>query len=165
MDIVLAMNFSYWILHTRTGMRRYFEKVRDALVEDGVFFLDAYGGYDAFREMRETTGNDGFTYVWDQARYDPITGRQRCHIHFRFPDGSRIKDAFVYEWRLWTLPEIREILEEAGFRDVTVYWQGTRQADRRRERRVHAGRARRGGRRLDYLHLRHEVASCGSSSR
>ena len=114
MDIVLAMNFSYWILHTRTGMRRYFEKVRDALVEDGVFFLDAYGGYDAFREMKETTGNDGFTYVWDQARYDPITGRQRCHIHFRFPDGSRIKDAFVYEWRLWTLPEIREILEGSG---------------------------------------------------
>ena len=125
MDVVLAMNFSYWILDTRTRMRRYFEKVRGALVEDGVFFLDAYGGYGAFREMKERTENDGFTYIWDQAWYDPITGRQRCHIHFRFPDGSRIRDAFVYEWRLWTLPEIREILEEAGFHDVTVYWQGT----------------------------------------
>ena len=125
MDAVLAMNFSYWVLHTRAGLRRYFENVRDALVEDGIFFLDAYGGYDAFREMKETTENDGFTYIWDQAWYDPITGRNRCHIHFRFPDGSRIKDAFVYEWRLWTLPEIREALEEAGFHDVTVYWQGT----------------------------------------
>ena len=125
MDVVLAMNFSYWVLHTRAGMRRYFERVRDALAGDGVFFLDAYGGYDAFREMKETTENDGFTYVWDQAWYDPITGRQRCRIHFRFPDGSRIGDAFVYEWRLWTLPEIREILEEAGFREVTVYWQET----------------------------------------
>ena len=125
MDVVLAMNFSYWVLHTRAGLRRYFENVRDALVEDGIFFLDAYGGYDAFREMKETTENDGFTYIWDQAWYDPITGRNRCHIHFRFPDGSRIKDAFVYEWRLWTLPEIREILEEAGFHDITVYWQGT----------------------------------------
>ena len=125
MDAVLAMNFSYWVLHTRAGLRRYFENARDALVEDGIFFLDAYGGYDAFREMKETTENDGFTYIWDQAWYDPITGRNRCHIHFRFPDGSRIKDAFVYEWRLWTLPEIREVLEEAGFHDVTVYWQGT----------------------------------------
>ena len=125
MDAVLAMNFSYWVLHTRAELRRYFEKVRDALVEDGIFFLDAYGGYDAFREMKETTENDDFTYIWDQAWYDPITGRNRCHIHFRFPDGSRIKDAFVYEWRLWTLPEIREILEEAGFHDITVYWQGT----------------------------------------
>ena len=127
MDAVLAMNFSYWVLHTRAELRRYFERVRDALVEDGVFFLDAYGGYDAFREMKERTENDGFTYIWDQAWYDPITGRTRCHIHFRFPDGSRIKDAFVYEWRLWTLPEIREILEEAGFRGVTVHWQGTDQ--------------------------------------
>ena len=125
MDAVLAMNFSYWVLHTRAELRRYFEKVRAALVKDGIFFLDAYGGYDAFREMKETTENDGFTYIWDQASYDPITGRNRCHIHFRFPDGSRIKDAFVYEWRLWTLPEIREILQEAGFHDVTVYWQGT----------------------------------------
>ncbi|MCY4468730.1 MAG: class I SAM-dependent methyltransferase [Thiotrichales bacterium] len=125
MDAVLAMNFSYWVLHTRAELRRYFERVRDALVEDGVFFLDAYGGYHAFREMQETTENDGFTYVWDQAWYDPITGRNRCRIHFRFPDGSGIRDAFVYEWRLWTLPEIREVLEEAGFRDVTVYWQGT----------------------------------------
>ena len=128
MDVVLAMNFSYWTLDTRAEMRRYFEKVRDALVEDGIFFLDAYGGYDAFREMKEKTENDDFTYIWDQAWYDPITGRNRCRIHFRFPDGSRIKDAFVYEWRLWTLPEIREILEEAGFHDITVYWQGTDEA-------------------------------------
>ena len=42
-----------------------------------------------------------------------------------FPDGSRLKRAFSYEWRLWTLPELREILEEAGFDPVTVYWQGT----------------------------------------
>ena len=31
----------------------------------------------------------------------------------------------MYEWRLWTLPEIREILEDAGFHGITVYWQGT----------------------------------------
>jgi hypothetical protein len=26
---------------------------------------------------------------------------------------------------LWTLPELQEILKEAGFREVTVYWEGT----------------------------------------
>jgi hypothetical protein len=36
-----------------------------------------------------------------------------------------MKNAFCYEWRLWTLPEIREILLEAGFSRVTVYWEGT----------------------------------------
>jgi cyclopropane fatty-acyl-phospholipid synthase-like methyltransferase len=123
-DASLAMNFSYWILTDRTTMRRYFRRVRDALTDDGVFFLDCYGGYDASREMKERTKNKGFTYVWDQDHYNPVTGAMRCHIHFDFPDGSRMRKAFSYEWRLWTLPEIREILDEAGFRRVTVWWQG-----------------------------------------
>jgi hypothetical protein len=48
----------------------------------------------------------------------------RCHIHFKFPDGSKIKKAFTYEWRLWTAPELRELLLEAGFSKATVYWEG-----------------------------------------
>jgi len=34
-----------------------------------------------------------------------------------------MKKAFSYSWRLWTLPEIREILDEAGFRNSTVYFE------------------------------------------
>ena len=74
--------------------------------------------------MRERTEHRGFTYVWHQARYQPVTGHLLCHIHFRFPDGSRMDQAFSYDWRLWTLPELREILLQAGFRRVTVYWEG-----------------------------------------
>jgi hypothetical protein len=47
-----------------------------------------------------------------------------CHIHFAFPDGSRLDRAFSYDWRLWTLPELRELLAAAGFSRVTCYWQG-----------------------------------------
>ena len=57
--------------------------------------------------------------------YHPVTGDVVNHIHFKFPDGTKIKKAFTYEWRLWTLPELRELLLEAGFREVTVYWEGT----------------------------------------
>jgi len=123
-DVVLAMNFSYWIFKERAVLRQYFRNVYEGLADDGIFFLDAYGGSDAYREMRERTKYDDFTYIWDQARFDPITGEMVCKIHFTFPDGSRMKNAFTYDWRLWTLPEIRELLLEAGFRRVTVYWQG-----------------------------------------
>lgn len=124
-DVILAMNFSYWVFHTRDRLRSYFQRVREGLVDDGLFMLDAYGGPDSMREMKERTGFGSFTYIWDQHAYNPITGRCECRIHFSFPDGSRMKNAFVYEWRLWTLPEIREILFEAGFSDVIVYWEGT----------------------------------------
>jgi cyclopropane fatty-acyl-phospholipid synthase-like methyltransferase len=124
-DIVLAMNFSYWVFKERPLLRRYFANVYRGLTDDGILMLDAYGGSDAHREIRERTPMKGFTYVWHQKNYDPVTGDILCHIHFTFPDGSRIRKAFTYDWRLWSLPELKEVLMEAGFRRVTVYWEGT----------------------------------------
>lgn len=124
-DIVLAMNFSYWILKERKLLRRYFRHVLQGLADDGILMLDAYGGPDAHKELRERQKKPRYTYVWHQKSYDPINANLLCHIHFTFPDGSRIEKAFTYDWRLWTLPEIREILMEAGFKRVTVYWEGT----------------------------------------
>ena len=123
-DIIGAFNFSYNIFKTRDALRGYFENARRGLADDGVFFLDVFGGSEAISEMKEKTKLDGFTYVWHQARYRPVTGEIRCHIHFHFPDGSKLKKDFTYDWRLWTLPEIRELLHEAGFGTVTVYWEG-----------------------------------------
>ncbi len=124
-DIVLAMNFSYQLFKKRDQLIAYFGSVRKDLKKDGVLFLDAFGGHDAYRDLKEKRKNKRFTYIWEQTGYNPITADIICHIHFRFPDGSRINKAFSYDWRLWTLPELREILQEAGFRRVTVHWEGT----------------------------------------
>lgn len=127
-DIVLAMNFSYYLFLHRNEMAAYFQSVYASLVDDGIFFLDAYGGYESPMVITEDRDCDGFTYVWDQASFNPIDGQMDCHIHFRFPDGSALERAFSYRWRLWTLPEIRELLNEAGFSSVVVYWEGTDEA-------------------------------------
>lgn len=124
-DAVLAMNFSYFLITDRAGLKQYFSRVRRGLKADGVFFLDAYGGYESFKVCREVRRiNSRLTYIWNQAAYNPITGVAVCHIDFKFSDGSRLSPAFTYRWRIWTIPEIREILLEAGFRRVTVYWEG-----------------------------------------
>jgi SAM-dependent methyltransferase len=124
-DTIAASNFSYFTFKTRPLLRRYFRACRRALARGGILLLDAYGGSDAWREIREPREEKGFTYVWDQHHVNPVTGHVINHIHFRFPDGSRLRRAFTYDWRLWTLPELRELLGEAGFRRVTVYWEGT----------------------------------------
>ncbi len=128
-DCVLAMNFSYWLFLDRPSMVRYFRSVRESLGPDGVFFQDFYGGSETMEERedeRECSLPDGrsFTYIWDQHKYNPVTGGMHCRIHFAFEDGSKIKRAFEYHWRLWTLPELRELLAEAGFSKTTVYWEG-----------------------------------------
>lgn len=123
-DVLVAFNFSYFIFDTREKLRSYFERAYQGLKDDGVFFVDLFGGPEAQEEMREKTKHKGFTYIWHQASFNPITNFIRCHIHFKFRDGSKIKKAFTYEWRLWSAPEIRELLLEAGFRKATVYWEG-----------------------------------------
>jgi len=88
--------------------------------------MDMMGGPECLEEDREDTRDMGrFTYVWEQARFDPITHDALFHIHFRFKDGSEWPRAFTYDWRFWTIPEVREVLAEAGFSRSHVYWEGT----------------------------------------
>lgn len=122
-DIVNALNFSYWVFRTRSDLVHYFSRVRKSLADEGFFLLDAYGGWESQQPMLEPRKiAAGFTYVWDQDRFCPITHAVTNYIHFEFKDGTKLEKAFTYEWRFWTLPEIRELLLEAGFTRVDVHW-------------------------------------------
>jgi SAM-dependent methyltransferase len=123
-DILAAFNFSYWVFKVRAQMIAYMRRCYDALKDDGVLFMDMFGGPESFEETKEKTKYDGFTYIWDQAEFHPVTNHMQCYIHFKFPDGSKIKRAFSYSWRMYTAPELRDMLLEAGFRKATVYWEG-----------------------------------------
>ncbi len=125
-DVTAAQNFSYWCFHTRKELLGYFTAVREDLADDGVFVLDLYGGPEATTEQEEIrTLGGGIDYVWDQRKYIPATGRYFTAIHFRFRDGSEMTNAFEYEWRYWTINEIRDVLHDAGFADVTTWFEGT----------------------------------------
>jgi SAM-dependent methyltransferase len=122
-DIVCAFNFSYWLFKTRDEMRNYFAHVRSGLAKGGLFFLDAYGGWESHEPMQEHRKiKAGFTYVWDQNTFDAITHDVTNYIHFEFQDGTKLPKAFRYDWRFWTMPELQELLKEAGFSKVHVYW-------------------------------------------
>lgn len=123
-DVIAAQNFSYCVFKTRDELREYAQAALDGLTDRGVFIMDLFGGYESIEDGREDVRElDGFDYVWEQRSYDPINAFGRYLIHFRFPDGSEKRDAFVYDWRLWTIPEVRELLTEVGFDRVDVYWE------------------------------------------
>jgi hypothetical protein len=133
--MVAALNFSYSTFKERAELRKYFRTVRASLRDGGIFFVDAFGGTEAMSEMTERrripaeTGPGGvqiprFTYIWEQKRFNPINHHILCHIHFRLPGGIKMERAFTYDWRLWTLPELQEIMIEAGFASTAVYLEG-----------------------------------------
>ena len=121
-DLIAALNFSYMVFRTREDLRGYFSGVRRHLARDGVFVLDAYGGYESWRPQSERCRLPGFSYVWQQGAVNPVDHTVVNHIHFEFANGSRLHRAFTYRGRLWTVPEIRELLTEAGFSRSSVYW-------------------------------------------
>lgn len=128
-DVAVGYNFSCWCFQTREALRGYFEAARAGLEPGGLLFLDAYGGTEV--EMQdlnerevvddEVNGGEPFTYVWEQYDYNPVSARMQCAIHFEFEDGSKIEEAFTYDWRIWRLIELRELLLEAGFTRVRVW--------------------------------------------
>jgi SAM-dependent methyltransferase len=123
-DIVAAPNFSICLLEHRSELLEYLSAARSALKPGGMFICELYGGTEAIIATTEERDYDDFSYVWEQESYNPIDHRTRCHIHFDFPDGTRLERAFSYRFRLWTIAEMVEALEDSGFEAVKVYWEG-----------------------------------------
>ena len=124
-DVVVAMNFSYYIFKSRMMLKRYFKRALQGLRHDGVFVVDCFGGTDCQQANIEETKIAGLTYYWDQVSFDPVSNEALFHIHFKRNGEKRRNKVFTYDWRMWTIPEIREAMLEAGFRKSHIYWEGT----------------------------------------
>ncbi|MFK7821795.1 MAG: class I SAM-dependent methyltransferase [Planctomycetaceae bacterium] len=127
-DVLAAQNFSFWYFKTRAEVINYFKIAYENMADQGVMIMDMMGGGDCYTEeltdkRKIKKGKKGFSYHWEQARFNPVNADCSFYIHFKFGDGSKMKKAFEYHWRFWTIPEVREMLEEAGFRKSLCYWE------------------------------------------
>jgi SAM-dependent methyltransferase len=134
-DVIAAYNYSYWVFKQRADLVEYLRAARRSLRPGGLLFLSVFGGSEAQGKLVErkriaaSRSVDGepvpaFTYVWEQASFNVIDHHLLCHIHFDLRGGRRIQRAFTYDWRMWTLPELRDALAEAGFRNSLVHIEG-----------------------------------------
>lgn len=129
-DAIFVGNFSIGYMHERKALVRYLRRCRGRLRRGGVFICDTYGGASTFltgQVRREHWTPDGrrVVYTWEQREADPIRGRVLNAMHFQVDrDGdveARVADAFVYDWRVWSIPELADAMGEAGFKAVEVY--------------------------------------------
>lgn len=141
-DVVWVGNFSIGYWHTRAELVAYLKHVRSRLNASGVFLCDTYGGESAYLTGEvhrdhwitgeglpaalEPHRGKRVRYTWEQRDADPTTGMVTDVCHFRLIDAGgtiddELFDAFVYRWRLWSVPELRDALAEAGFARSEVY--------------------------------------------
>lgn len=129
-DCVFVGNFSIGEIATRADLVAYLRDSRRRLKGGGLFVCDTYGGRTAFETgilVRRHAQTDGsiLHHAWEQRSADPLTARVVNALHFRIErDGeivAELRDAFVYEWRLWSVPELVDALHEAGFIGTSVH--------------------------------------------
>ena len=129
-DVISATNFPIGYWHTRGDLARYLRHARSCLRSGGVFVCDTYGGETAFTIGSVTRDHhlpDGrrVRYTWEQREADPLTAMVLDVLHFRVDSGGDVlqdlPEAFSYRWRLWSVPELRGAMQEAGFDRTEVY--------------------------------------------
>lgn len=138
-DIISVLNFSVCYFHRRAELGRYFRHARSCLRPDGLLILNLFGGPGARCALVEKhqitprprlTGESAlppFEYQWEQRSWHPATRRLDCRIHFVVPPVGRsapprtIRNAFRYDWRLWTVSELTTLLRHAGFAEVQLW--------------------------------------------
>lgn len=123
-DIAVAVNFSYFFFKKREILKHYFSNVYHSLNNKGLFILDIFGGTQCTEIIEDRTPLKGFTYYWDQKSFDPVTNEALFNIHFRYKN-KKYENVFTYDWRMWSIPEVTEILQEVGFQQTLVYWEGS----------------------------------------
>lgn len=127
-DMIAAFNFSFYIFKERKSLIDYLKTAHKTLDKKGMICLEMVGGAGFIkktRDVRTIPHPDGgsFKYIWDQASFDPVTRNGMYYIHFKFRGKRERSKVFSYDWRIWTIPEVREALEEAGFIRSKVYWE------------------------------------------
>ncbi len=124
-DIIAALNFAMGELHQRSRLVTYLRHAQFRLRAGGVLVVDTYGGADAFEPgvtpCTVETQYGELLYEWEQTEANPFTARVRNAMHFTLPGGEVQRNAFEYDWRLWSVPELREAMREAGFARTQVY--------------------------------------------
>lgn len=131
-DVVFVGNFSIGEIGARGELVDYLRRARRRLRPGGIFVADTYGGESCFRRgglERRHALHDGAQvhYTFEQREADPLTARVTDVLHFRVLRAGEVvaefPEAFVYRWRLWSVPELREACLEAGFDSTEVHVQ------------------------------------------
>ncbi|MBF0360739.1 MAG: class I SAM-dependent methyltransferase [Oligoflexia bacterium] len=130
-DIVSALNYAVCFFKRRKNLLEYFSSVKKSMHAKSLFIMDAFGGEQSQLPNEEDTEHDDdkFIYHWECHTFNPITNEGIYKIHYTKQSGSgsenkRYQDVFVYDWRLWSIAELKELLLEAGFSKVHCYWEG-----------------------------------------
>ncbi|KAJ1937152.1 hypothetical protein EC988_007976, partial [Linderina pennispora] len=121
-DIIASLNYAMCYFHQRQDLIRYLKHSLKNLNDFGLLFCDIFGGVEATKSGISNIRDLGsFKYYFHQHSYDLMNNTIRFSLGFKMRDGSVLKNCFSYEFRVYTVSDLKEAMLEAGFDDVSVW--------------------------------------------
>jgi len=91
----------------------------------GVMVLEQYAGPEACMTGSDIIElDDDLIAIWEQESFNAVTHQGINYLHFRSADGQPVAKPFVYDFRIWSLPELSDLLYEAGFGQLQFFQMG-----------------------------------------
>lgn len=119
-DVVLCLNSSLFYFHDRESLLDYLFRCRRRVDPGGLVLFEVYDGAAARETGSDVIHFEGGKAIWVQECFNNISGMSQCRIDIHPENGQPITNAFQYDFRLWTIPEILDALTETGFHNREV---------------------------------------------
>lgn len=115
-DLIISLNYSHFLLTEREELLTYFRNVRRNIVK-GMFIIDFYGGSHIYEDHEHDNGS-GF-YKFESRAIDVVRNIHSCFLCFKIDESYHT--LFNYKFRVYSLIELKEMLEEAGFKRFKIF--------------------------------------------
>jgi SAM-dependent methyltransferase len=116
-DVICSMNYSHYLLSKRKDLIQYFTNVR-ANIHKGLFVIDFFGGSHIYEEHQHQNQSDYYEFRNEQINI--LNNILVCTLNFKTKD-NKSETLFTYPFRIYSLIELKEALEEAGFNKFKIF--------------------------------------------
>lgn len=111
-DIICSLNYSHFLLRKRKELLKYFQNVRNN-IKKGIFILDFYGGSHVYDDHKFSKAENE-TYRFEGSKINILNNTSKCSLNYKIKK-NKYMPLFEYNFRYYTILELKEALEECGF--------------------------------------------------
>lgn len=119
-EIICSLNYSHFLLPQRKMILKYFTNMVKNLDQKGIFILDFYGGSHIYRDHKYQHNKSSNFYEFSGNQMNIISNTSKCSLNYKIKK-NKYKPMFSFNFRIYSIIELREALEEVGLNKFKLY--------------------------------------------
>jgi len=118
-EIICSLNYSHFLLTKRRDLLTYFSNVYKSLDPKGIFILDFYGGSHIYEDHKYAKEKSQHFYQFSGKQMNILNNQSKCSLNYKV--NKKFIPHFSFDFRIYSIIEMREALEEAGFKKFKLH--------------------------------------------